>query len=254
MAYQPQPVREQAEGEAAGLTLCPNCRAAMPGQMRFCRLCGYRLGEGVAEYAETVRLAAQPAGPQRVATAERRDYATASRFYGTQGGALAQGTAGVVHKTNALARGASCAGKGKWPHWIIWPILAIFLSVLSEVDQRLHKNSQPKARPAAVKTGTDIPPPPAPPEIAERVVIGPEQLKDAAGGASLEFVTPGSAADKAGLRSGDIVVALDGLPIRTRSDFESRLGRALPGSTVRLTIVRGAGERLEIPVRVGQEQ
>jgi len=38
------------------LTTCSNCRSAMPSELRFCRNCGFRLGEGVAEYTETVRF------------------------------------------------------------------------------------------------------------------------------------------------------------------------------------------------------
>src|SRR5918997_5253409 len=35
---------------------CPSCGAALVDGMRFCRMCGYRLGEGMAEYVETVRF------------------------------------------------------------------------------------------------------------------------------------------------------------------------------------------------------
>src|SRR6185503_16618105 len=38
------------------LTNCSNCRSAMPSELRFCRNCGFRLGEGVAEYTQTVRF------------------------------------------------------------------------------------------------------------------------------------------------------------------------------------------------------
>src|SRR6185503_10848777 len=41
------------------LTTCSNCRSAMPSELRFCRNCGFRLGEGVAEYTETVRFGDQ---------------------------------------------------------------------------------------------------------------------------------------------------------------------------------------------------
>ncbi len=44
------------EPHANAITNCRNCRAAMPREMRFCRACGQRLGEGLAEYVETVRL------------------------------------------------------------------------------------------------------------------------------------------------------------------------------------------------------
>lgn len=41
---------------APTVTTCFNCHSAMPSELRFCRNCGFRLGEGVAEYTETVRF------------------------------------------------------------------------------------------------------------------------------------------------------------------------------------------------------
>lgn len=38
------------------LTTCSNCHSPMPSELRFCRNCGFRLGEGLAEYTETVRF------------------------------------------------------------------------------------------------------------------------------------------------------------------------------------------------------
>src|SRR5262247_809814 len=38
------------------LITCSNCHSAMPSELRFCRNCGFRLGEGVAEYTPTVRF------------------------------------------------------------------------------------------------------------------------------------------------------------------------------------------------------
>src|SRR5437762_10242499 len=40
----------------AGEQFCAQCGSPMPKEMRFCRSCGNRLGEGPAEYTETVRL------------------------------------------------------------------------------------------------------------------------------------------------------------------------------------------------------
>src|SRR5262250_2359361 len=37
-------------------TNCANCHSPMPAGLRFCRNCGFRLGEGLAEYNETVRF------------------------------------------------------------------------------------------------------------------------------------------------------------------------------------------------------
>jgi PDZ domain len=47
---------------APTLTTCSNCHSAMPSELRFCRNCGFRLGEGVAEYNETLRFDSTRAG------------------------------------------------------------------------------------------------------------------------------------------------------------------------------------------------
>src|SRR5438094_2060871 len=39
-----------------GAIVCAQCGSPMPREMRFCRSCGNRLGEGPAEYTETVRF------------------------------------------------------------------------------------------------------------------------------------------------------------------------------------------------------
>ena len=59
-------------------------------------------------------------------------------------------------------------------------------------------------------------------------------------------------ADIAGLKDGDIVIEFDGLPMRTRRELESRIVRALPGSIVKVVVIRGT-ERLEIPVKIGRD-
>ena len=66
-------------------------------------------------------------------------------------------------------------------------------------------------------------------------------------------------ADLAGIKEGDIVTAFDGIPIRTSDEFLMRVRRALPYSTVTLSIVRkGENEgdpiqKLEIPVKMGKQ-
>src|SRR5947209_2750893 len=48
--------RGQGSADQTGAIVCPQCGSPMPREMRFCRSCGNRLGEGPAEYTETVRL------------------------------------------------------------------------------------------------------------------------------------------------------------------------------------------------------
>src|SRR5687768_413445 len=47
-----------------GLTVCSNCHSAMPSELRFCRNCGFRLGESIAD-SETLPFGSQ-GGPLAV--------------------------------------------------------------------------------------------------------------------------------------------------------------------------------------------
>jgi S1-C subfamily serine protease len=71
-------------------------------------------------------------------------------------------------------------------------------------------------------------------------------------GVRLDDVFPSRPADMAGIRNGDIVVAFDGVPIRTPEEFLMRVRRSVPYSTVKLSIIRGE-EKLEIPVKMGRQ-
>jgi membrane-associated protease RseP (regulator of RpoE activity) len=51
---------------APTVTTCANCHSPMPSELRFCRNCGFRLGEGLAEYNETIRF--DSSHPQVVAS------------------------------------------------------------------------------------------------------------------------------------------------------------------------------------------
>lgn len=73
------------------------------------------------------------------------------------------------------------------------------------------------------------------------------------GPCELSGVQPGSAADKAGLRQGDVVVAVDGEPVANFEALTARVARHGPGEAVRLAVQRdggGAVERFECEVRL----
>jgi S1-C subfamily serine protease len=65
-------------------------------------------------------------------------------------------------------------------------------------------------------------------------------------GVYVDRVTAGSAADAAGLRTGDIIVGLAGEPVNDQGDLGRVLARNKPGSEVEVNYVRGedAGERM----------
>lgn len=74
------------------------------------------------------------------------------------------------------------------------------------------------------------------PDLAEALGM------DQAGGALVTTVVPQSAADLAGIQSGDIIVAIDDRPVSSGTDVRNRIGLMPIGTKVRLTIMRDAQE------------
>nr|WP_243830786.1 DegQ family serine endoprotease [Thiohalophilus thiocyanatoxydans] len=76
-------------------------------------------------------------------------------------------------------------------------------------------------------------------------------------GAVVTQVSPGSPADKAGLKAGDIVIEVDGKPVRDANSLRNAIGLLQVGSRVRLKVLRD-GETtsltatIEEPVSQGQ--
>lgn len=94
-------------------------------------------------------------------------------------------------------------------------------------------------------------------------------------GVKLNDIYRNQPADIAGVKNGDIVIEMDGIPIRTAQEFLMRVRRALPYSTVKLVVMRAKNqppphpdgeeadseapsppaiefEKVEIPVRFGK--
>jgi putative serine protease PepD len=78
------------------------------------------------------------------------------------------------------------------------------------------------------------------------------QLTDApsGGGAEIAAVQPGSPAEEAGLREGDVVVAVDGRRIRSSGELVAAVGALDPGDAVTLRVTRD-GEDRDIDVTLG---
>jgi serine protease Do len=72
-----------------------------------------------------------------------------------------------------------------------------------------------------------------------------------AGGALVANVERGSPAEKAGLKSGDVVLKIDGKDIGNSLDLTSRVGVMKPGSTANLEVWR-EGKPQQIAVKVGE--
>jgi Do/DeqQ family serine protease len=75
------------------------------------------------------------------------------------------------------------------------------------------------------------------PELAES--LGLQQT----GGAIISAVTPGSAADRAGLERGDVIRSFNGQPVTDTNSLRNRVAEATPGSSAAVVVVRDGGER-----------
>ena len=197
---QPEIPRAERSDEAA-LNTCPGCRAAMPREMRFCRLCGYRLGEGVAEYAETVRLN-DAANQPRNANAARPPFAQQANAANNAQGATADATPRAPFSFNemgAMAHGAQQSALhrmtgqvGLWKPrrarrapWYMWMIMALIITSVVSGGTAFRFNWNGRGG-----NGVHI--------NAPDSRIGVDDLEDADGGVTFDRVTPpGSPADKA---------------------------------------------------------
>lgn len=75
-------------------------------------------------------------------------------------------------------------------------------------------------------------------------------VEDADNGARLAEVRPGSPADDAGLRQGDVVTAAEGDAIESADDLRAAVEAREPGDSLELTVERGGDERT-ITVELG---
>lgn len=76
---------------------------------------------------------------------------------------------------------------------------------------------------------------------------------DISEGAVITQVVSDSPAARAGLRAGDVVVAVDGRPVRGSSDLRNRVGLTPVGEKIELTLLRD-GRRITVGARVGKAE
>lgn len=203
---QPQ---QNMSGNGQGLAdqsavVCSQCGAPMPREMRFCRACGNRLGEGPAEYTETVRLPNAQTTPGFSATTPLYSAPMAQR-----------NTSAVYYPRKRRVRGMT---------WL-WIAIAIFFAsggLLSGLVKNVRVNGTRIAASAP-----------------SRSFFGADGFQNADGGVSFDYAKPpGGPADKAGLVGGDIITSFDGQVVKDEDDMTASL-RATPiGKTVEVLYLR----------------
>ncbi|KAB2639452.1 MAG: PDZ domain-containing protein [Verrucomicrobia bacterium] len=87
---------------------------------------------------------------------------------------------------------------------------------------------------------------PLTPGLAKQLLLSNTQ------GALVAATLPNSPAEKAGLQSGDVILAIDGRAVRDGKDLRNRVAEAPVGKRVTLSILR-AGQAMELSTRMDEE-
>lgn len=190
------------------VTSCGNCHSPMPKELRFCRNCGFRLGEGSAEYTETVRFQDLPTGTAPVNSSQ-------NSFYRAAGGPVAVSPGGNIRKRRGRLSGTTWMFIGLL---IFFIIAAGFTAIIKPIRQNIVEIRQ---------------------SMPSRSYAGVSSFDTADGGVTFDNVEPpGSPADKAGLVGGDIITTVDGQAVQTDDEMMELLGRTPIGKTLDVVYVR----------------
>ena len=73
-------------------------------------------------------------------------------------------------------------------------------------------------------------------------------------GALVRDVESGTPADKAGMKPYDVIVAIDGVPVKDHNDLLIKIADIAPGTTVDIKVVRKGGEEKVLKVKIGERE
>lgn len=196
----------------------------MPREMRFCRACGCRLGEGVEEYTETVRFT--PA-PETARPGKSRTSRKVSPFITPIDPKEFKAMANQIHEKTV---NSMTAGLGKWkmarackrvPRWMVWIIIPIMVASMAG---GFRSSSSRRSSGAS---------------SAQASYIGSDFTDGSGGGAFVTDVSPpGSPSDVAGLVGGDVIISFDDKPVKNDEDLTNILKTTPVGKSVKVVYVR----------------
>jgi uncharacterized iron-regulated protein len=130
--------------------------------------------------------------------------------------------------------------------------IAFGSGIPSRLERRTHASYA-----IVLSSGEDVEP-----RIADYILLSSRQelppagilgtsLKDQNGQCRVESVSPGSAADKAGIERGDILLGIDGQPVRSVADVRLALWDKKPGEQVRISVRHKRQPERDIEVVLG---
>lgn len=196
----------------------------MPAGLRFCRQCGFRLGEGVEEYTATRRFDATTTAPAAGAQTTNLNGAGAHfQMPGAWGAVAPVGDASVEGRPGSAFGKMAAACHPKRLNWIFWVIVLIVVLTAGGLGvQRLTRR------------GRFAPPPPP---VSFLGVDGFETADG--GGAFIEGIAGAdSAIERAGLIGGDIITSFDAKKIEDEDDMRRALRETPVGKAVEVVYIR----------------
>ncbi len=143
--------------------------------------------------------------------------------------------------------------------WLIGGALVFCLAAGTGAWFAAHSGDDGTAQAAGRLPANGQPLPGRPPQFQPPQQQGTQQAgsarlgvegRDSAQGALVVQVEPGSAADHAGINSGDVIIRLDRRRIDSMAALADAVSAHAPGDLVQLELLRG-GQRLTVPVRLG---
>ncbi|HEY0174629.1 MAG TPA: PDZ domain-containing protein [Pyrinomonadaceae bacterium] len=209
---------------------CPSCGATLVAGLRFCRMCGYRLGEGVEEYVATQRFDASSMPPMAPpAPAPGTDPFAPRQTWGMPTVQPIQ-PFGVTSALNAQQPAVSGWAKScvrKAGGWWLWLTIAIVLLVAGGM---IPLSMMTRGGGGAGGRGV----------VATRSFLGVDGFETAPGGGALVtgIAGPETPVVRAGLIGGDIIKSFDGRPVRNDDAMREILGSTPVGKTVPVDYVR----------------
>lgn len=202
----------RAEG-ASGTVECPSCRALLTAGLRFCRHCGYRLGEGVEEFAETRRFDGTMPTGFKSAPGAAAPSAQQANMPGQWGAMAPVPLMQTLEPTKTSVFGRTCRRVGG--SWVMWMVLVLaILTAGGIISNGIWGGRNDRAERAATP----------------RSYLEVDGFETAdGGGAFIEGLqTSNTSLERAGLRGGDIITGWDGKTIAN----ERALKRAIEATPV----------------------
>ena len=218
------------EGQPA-VTHCPSCNAALVPGMRFCRMCGYRLGEGLEEYVATRRFdgVAPPLTAPAPDAAKTDPFAARQTWAPMAPVAPVAPLAGQEKGASRLSWLANCCNPSRMGWWT-WVIMACVLMLVIGVGAKVSREL--RGVPAGAVTR---------PAVAQNSLLAEADGFETAdgGGALLEGLDgPDTSWERAGIIGGDIITAFDGKPVRDEDALRRAIGSTPPGKAVEVEFIR----------------